>query len=117
MGPENRRSSEVAPGTTGGAISVWSLSPGSVIDPAGTALSRATALPPPRNLAKDTGKDEWGAVLTGPEVARLPKVLRGIQITITAASGKSWTGYIEEVVPTSSEDDLVVVRYSRDGAD
>ena len=55
------------------------------------------------------GKDEWGAALKEPDVARLPKELHGIQITVTAATtGKSWTGTIEEVV--SRSEDLVVVR-------
>ena len=64
----------------------------------------------PRKIGKDkAGKDEWGAALKEPDVARLPKELHGIQITVTAATtGKSWTGTIEEVV--SRSEDLVVVR-------
>ena len=61
------------------------------------------------------GKDEWGAALKEPDVAQLPKELLGIQITVTTASGKSWTGTIEEVV--SRSEDLVVVRYSQSKAD
>lgn len=63
----------------------------------------------PRKVSKD-GKDEWCAALAGPEVARLPKELLGIQITVTTTAGKSWTGTIVEVV--SRSEDLVVVRYS-----
>ena len=63
----------------------------------------------PRKVSKD-GKDEWCAALAGPEVARLPKQLPGIQITVTTTAGKSWTGTINEVV--SRSEDLVVVRYS-----
>ena len=59
---------------------------------------------------RKVSKDEWGAALAGPDVARLPKELLGIQITVTTTAGKSWTGTINEVV--SRSEDLVVVRYS-----
>ena len=67
----------------------------------------------PRKVGKDeAGRDVWGAALQGPEVARLPDELLGIEITVTATTtGKSWTGPIVEVVDRS--EDLVVVRYSR----
>ena len=61
---------------------------------------------------KKVGNGEWGAALEGPEVARLPRQLLGIQITVTATTtGKSWTGPIVEVVDRS--ENLVVVRYSQ----
>ena len=70
----------------------------------------------PRKIDGDkAGKDEWGAALKEPDVAQLPKDLLGIQITVTTATGKSWTGTIEEVV--SRSEDLVVVRYSQSEAD
>ena len=67
----------------------------------------------PRKVGKDeAGRIVWGAALQGPEVARLPDELLGIEITVTATTtGKSWTGPIVEVVDRS--EDLVVVRYSR----
>ena len=69
----------------------------------------------PKSLGSENGKEVWGAALAGPKVAQLPKELSGIQITATAASGKSWTGPIEKVV--SRSEDLVVVRYSQSEAD
>ena len=57
------------------------------------------------------GKEVWGAALTGPKVAQLPKELQGIEIVVTAAStGDSWTTSITEVV--SRSEDLVVVRHT-----
>ena len=61
---------------------------------------------------KKVGNGEWGAALEGSEVARLPRQLLGLQITVTATTtGKSWTASIVEVVDRS--EDLVVVRYSQ----
>lgn len=68
----------------------------------------------PRKVSRD-GEDEWCAALAGPEVARLPRQLPGIQIAVTTTAGKSWTGTINEVVSIS--EDLAVVRYSRSGTD
>ena len=87
---------------------------------AGTADARTTAAAhrrletqEPRQRKRQGGLG--GAALAGPKVAQLPKELSGIQITATAASGKSWTGPIEKVV--SRSEDLVVVRYSQSEAD
>ena len=63
----------------------------------------------PRKVGKnEAGRDVWGAALQGPEVARLPDELRGIQIIVTPVStGVPWTTAITEVV-SRSEDDVVV---------
>ena len=68
----------------------------------------------PRKIGKDeAGRDVWGAALQGPEVARLPDGLRGIQIIVTPAStGVPWTTAITEVV-SRSKDDVVVQHAGR----
>ena len=66
----------------------------------------------PRKVGEDeAGRDVWGAALQGPEVARLPDELQGIQIIVTPVStGVPWTTAITEVVSRSEED--VVVRHA-----
>ena len=54
---------------------------------------------------------EWGALFTGDATA-VPAALLGARITVTAASGKSWTATVSKVL--ERDEGHVLVRTSRD---